>query len=387
MIVNIRMTSRHIFFYTCLLFSLSSCHVGRFFVWNFSDTNDQYKFAAETIEKGDESFEFIPAPPGIAERKAPKKLTIGGQEMSFEDALTENKTVALLIIHKDTIVYEKYFRKYAEDTPHTSFSVAKSFISALIGIAIEEGHIKSVDDPVTDYLDDFKNDGFEKITIQDLLDMRSGVKFQENYFNPFGLVAKYYYGLNIKKYTRKLEVERPADERFDYRSIDTQLLALILEKATGRPVYDYLEEKIWQPLGMEYDATWSVDSKRNKTAKAFCCLNARARDFAKFGRLYLHKGQWEGRQIVPEAWVEAATHYKSKNNFRYSNQWWHRINVDRSTLEDGQAAIHYFALGHLGQYIYVHPEKEVIIVRLGKNYGKQIGGSWQNMFRSIAEQY
>ncbi|MCB0633994.1 MAG: serine hydrolase, partial [Lewinella sp.] len=353
-----------------LLLTLTSCHVGRFFIWNFSDTNDQYKFPSEPVAKSDEPFHFIPSPPDIAERKAPKKVSIMGQPMDFEQALTDNKTVALLIIHKDTIVYEKYFRKYEEDTPHTSFSMAKSFVSALMGIAIEEGYIKSVNDPITNYLDDFKNDGFEKITIQDLLDMRSGIKFEENYFSPFGLIAKYYYGLNIKKYTRNLEIARPADERFDYRSIDTQILSLILEKATGRPVFDYLEEKIWQPLGMEYDASWSVDSKRNKTAKAYCCLNARTRDFAKFGRLYLNKGNWQGRQIVPEAWVDAATHYKAKNNFRYSNQWWHRIDIDRSTLTDGQPAIHYFALGHLGQYIYVHPEKEVIIVRLGKNYGK-----------------
>lgn len=398
-------------FLVALALLLNACHVGRFFVWNFADTRDNKKFKSVLVDNGNEPFSFIEPEVDTSKLMYPRKITVKGEKMSFEEALIKEKTTAFLIIHKDTLVYEKYFYDYEPYTPHTSFSVAKSFVSALVGIAISEGHIKSVDEPITNYIKGFKNPGFDKITIEHLLNMRSGIAFNEGYFNPFGEVAKYYYGRNLKKYIPKLKVEKDPDKSFRYISVNTQLLAYIVEIATKQPVSQYLEEKIWKPLGMEYPATWSVDSKKNATEKAFCCLNARARDFAKFGRLYLNNGNWEGKQIVPEEWVKrSATFTEPTNNFYYKYQWWHTSDAENLTDSTDLDEVHriyayknkegetiervskpgvdYYAEGILGQFIYIHPEKDLIIVRLGKKYGKVIGDSWPySIFRPVAELY
>jgi CubicO group peptidase (beta-lactamase class C family) len=315
--------------------------------------------------------------------------------------------VAFLIIRNDSILYEKYFNGRNEESFVPSFSAAKSFVSALVGIAIGEGKIKNVDQSITDYLPELlkADERFSKITIKDLLNMRSGILFTESYLNPFGNVAKSYYGRNLLAQMNILKIKEDPDKRFDYVSMNTQLLSFIVERATGKKLPDYLDEKIWQPLGMEYDATWSIDSKKHKEAKAFCGLNARARDFAKFGRLYLNKGNWNGKQIVPEDWVDASTTVnKTTQNFFYTYQWWH--NVERKNLSDtinknGISRIStytdkdgktfqylqkpmndFFANGLLGQFIYVYPEKNVIIVRLGKNSKV----NWPKLFNKIAKE-
>jgi CubicO group peptidase (beta-lactamase class C family) len=234
------------------------------------------------------------------------------------------------------------------------------------------------------------------------LDMRSGIKFGENYFNPFGDIAKYYYGTHLKKYMKHLKMESEPGKKFRYISLNTQLLALILEKATGKTPTAYLQEKLWTPLGMEYDATWSVDSKKNKTEKAFCCINGRAIDYAKLGRLYLNKGLWNGRQIVSKEWVEESTTFKyRKNNFVYSNHWWHTrdhipakdsVHIDVPYYIDPYANIpnsyvvkpsgDFFAQGLLGQYLYMYPEKNIIIVRMSKREGRNL--YWPELFKDIA---
>ncbi len=402
------MKSKTILFFL-VSFSLSSCHVGRFFKWNFADSNDQYKFQTAKVEKGKEAFQFIQPEQDTSKLIFPRTLKINGKKWDFEELLEADKTVAFLIIHKDTLVYEHYFHKYEESTPHTSFSVAKSFVSALMGIAISEGFIKNTDEPITNYLE-FENEGFDKITIQHLLDMRSGIAYNESYTNPFSDVAKHYYGLNLNKYLSELKVEKAPDQSFRYISVNTQLLAAIIEKATKKPIYDYLEEKIWKPLGMEYSATWNVDSKKNMTAKAFCCINAVAKDFAKFGRLYLKEGNWDGKQIVPKEWVKAtSTFSEAKNGFGYQNQFWHSyfyatltdstdlttpyLEVERKNKKGKEVKMvkkpdeGYWAEGILGQYIYIYPKNDIVIVRLGKKYGKNVGSGWNSVARAIAKMY
>jgi CubicO group peptidase (beta-lactamase class C family) len=390
------------------MLSLTGCHVGRFFIWNFADTGDKDKFSYESIETSLPPFKFVETPLDTPRLRVPKTLTISGERVSFEKALEDNKTTAFLIIRKDTILYEKYFGDYQHSTLHTSFSVAKSFVSALVGIAIAEGKIKSVQEPITNYLE-FENEGFNKITIEHLLDMRSGIEFNEGYYNPFGHVAKYYYGKSLRNYVKDLKVESAPGKSFNYISVNTQLLAFIVEKATGKPINEYLTEKIWKPLHMEYSATWSIDSEKDAAIKAFCCLNATARDFAKFGRLYLNNGNWNGQQIVPIDWVEKSTTFTTaKNNFQYSYQWWHLREYDKVTDSTDFSVLHttfnytqddeeitvitrpkpaYFAQGILGQYIYVHPKKDIIIVRLGHKPGKELGGSWASICDNIAALY
>lgn len=349
--------------------ALTSCHVGRFFIYNFAGINDHKKFPKGDIAKPTQPFKFHEAK-NTAGFKVPKSLTIKGEKITFEEMLEQSKTVAFLIIKNDSIYYERYLNDYEQESTVASFSMAKSYVSALMGIAISEGYIKSVEEPIANYIPELDKSKFGNVTIEHVLNMQSGIRYNESYINPFGDVAKYYYGTNLKKYITKLKVKTEPGRELEYISLNTQLLGMAIENATKKPLYQYLEEKIWLSLGMEYDASWSVDSRKNGTTKAFCCLNARARDFAKLGRLYLNNGKWNGKQIVPEAWVKRST---DRNETGYSYQWWHLPTANRND---------YAAIGILGQYTYVCPEKNIVIVRLGKNKG---GMRWEELFLTIAE--
>lgn len=377
------------------LLALPACHVGRFFLYNFADLRDNRKFPARPIAKAPVPFQFHPARPGqtIA---MPREVTLKGKKYDFEGLLKHTGTVALLVIRHDTLVYEQYREGYAAASEVPSFSAAKSFVSALVGVAIAEKYIGSIDDPIRKYLPELDARQFDPVTLRHLLQMRSGIAYNESYFNPFGDVAKYYYGRNQPKYIRKLKVKAAPDQHFEYISICPQLLGMAVARATGRPLAQYLQEKIWQPLGMEYDASWSLDSRKHNTEKAFCCLNARARDFAKFGRLYLRHGDWQGRPVVPRAWVDASVYdpaQQAANGYLYSYQWWHnrRLEAHTDTTRHGEFRVlpsgeinfakgshppakitarpagDFFAQGLLGQYIYVNPKNDFILVRLGRN--------------------
>lgn len=371
----------------------NSCHVGRFFYWNFADTGDLDRFESVPIEKGDTPFYFKestqPQNQVVPTTVAYKKKT----EVPFEEMLAKSGTTAFIVIKDDHILYEQYFDDYTKATDHPSFSVSKSFISALIGIAIEEGHIKSLDDPIRNYLPEL-DPSFDPVTLAHVINMQSGIKFSEGYFNPFGEVAKFYYGTDLKKYVNKLKVNKTPGKDWKYKSGNTQLLSLALESATKRSLQDYFQEKIWQPLGMEYDASWNIDSKKNQTTKAFCCLNARARDYAKFARLYLNQGNWNGKQIVPKDWVTKTTSFTdSTSHYIYSHHWWRNITKEDyvpSTEDSTKLKLKkvkapytdYQARGILGQFMYIHPEKEIAIIRLGDKFG---GVNWATVFRNIAE--
>lgn len=296
------------------------------------------------------------------------------EQVSFDDYLKENKTVAFLIIRNDTILYERYFKGYDKAAIVPSFSMAKSVTSMLIGIAVGEGLIKSVEEPITNYIPGLQK-GMEKITIRHLLQMTSGIKFNESYFNPFGDAATFYYGRNLRKSVKKIRPEHEPGTRYQYSSGNTQMLGLVLEYALkGQTVSAYLQEKLWQPMGMEYDASWSIDKKKNGLEKTFCCINARARDFAKLGRLYVNKGNWNGRQLVPESWVKESTRYDTTAGSAgyYQYQWW----LPRRGGE-------FIAQGILGQFIYGNPAKNLVIVRLGS---KDKNINW-GFFTSLARQY
>ena len=372
MCVNIRII---VFFLFIVLFVvLTSCHVGKFFYWNFADINDYKKFPSVPVNKSGEPFQFEKSKKNI-NIQIPDNFIEKENITDFDAFLKKHKTVAFLIIRNDTMLYEKYFFNYSDSSILPSFSMSKAYISALTGIAINEGFIKSTEQPVTDFLPELlTNDkNFQKIRIEDLLNMRSGIKFNEGYTNPFADMSKYYYGKNLNKYIKKLKIKEPPDFSYDYVSVNALLLAKAIEISTGKQLNKYLEEKIWFHLGMEYDASWNIDSKKHKQIKAFCCINARARDFAKFGRLYLNKGSWNGRQIVPEKWVIQSTsiinNSRDSQNYPYTHFW--------RVKEDGA----FFAKGILGQYIYVFPKKNLIFVRLGKKYGKV---NWADLFEKIS---
>lgn len=352
--------------------TLVSCKVGRFVAYNFADINDHKKFPSRTLESSEFKFKFDSTDKGTY----PKAIKVSNiaDSVSMDWLLETNKTVAFLMIKNDTIQYERYFKGYDEESIIPSFSMAKSITSILIGCAIDEGLIQSVEEPITNYIPEMKEIGFEKVTIKHLLQMTSALDFSESYYNPFGEAASFYYGRNLKREMSKLKLKGIPGQKFDYVSGNTQLLGLVLERALKeKTVTDYLQEKLWTPLEMEYDASWSIDKKKEGTEKTFCCINARARDFAKIGRLYLNKGNWNGKQIVSEQWVKASTKIDTTEGSAdfYQYQWW----LPSKTGD-------FIAEGILGQYIYVNPSKNVVIVRLGKDNGNV---NWTDFFMALAK--
>ena len=378
-----------------------SCHIARFFIYNFADINDYKKFPASKLIHSPTPFYFAASTARVV---LPDTLKHKKKVYNLTEGLKINGTVAFIIIRNDSLLYEWYDKGFSAESIVPSFSMVKSFVSILVGIAIDEGHIKSTTEPITNYLDYLDKNKFGNITIQHLLDMQSGIKFGEVYFNPLSDVAKYYYGRNLKKYVKHMKIKKQPGKEFDYISLNAQLLGLILEKATGQTLTSYMQQKLWAPLGMEYDATWSLDSKKHHTEKAFCGLNARPRDFAKFGRLYLNKGIWQGTRLVSENWVRQSLEFTEvKNDFEYSNQWWHTIKWSKIEDTVNVPKLHhiitetnkgksqkyliypsgdFYADGFLGQVLYVYPEKKIICVRLGRKYGKL---EWPEFFRDLAE--
>jgi CubicO group peptidase (beta-lactamase class C family) len=343
---------------------MQSCLVGRYVWYNFSNITDYKIFPSRPLSKSDTPFRFA---------EAPKSERIGTARVAkIDSVVSANNSVAFLIIRNDSLLMERYYQQYDAGSTVASFSMAKSYTSALIGAALADGLIQSVEEPITNYLTELKGrQGFDQIKIRHLLQMTSGIKSSESYYNPLGQAAKLYYGRNLRGYLSRLKTDYAPGTKFAYRSVNTQLLGLIIERATKKNVTDYMNEKIWSYLNAEYDATWSIDKKKNGLEKTFCCINAKARDFAKFGRLFLHEGRWNGQQLLPQEWItESTTSSKTEGAVEYYGyQWW----ISRKG---------FYADGLHGQYIYVNRAKNLIIVRLGKSEGKI---PWYSFFDQLSE--
>lgn len=281
--------------------------------------------------------------------------------------LADTGTQAFLVIQDDTLIYERYFMGYQRDSIVTSFSVAKSFDSAMIGIAIQEGYINSVEDPITEYIPELveRDPRFQDISIRHLLMMASGIGYSEDrLFLPED--DNLTYGFNDLRHLALTEtrVAEPPEQSFLYNNYNPLLLGLILERATGKTVTAYLQEKLWTPLGMEFDGSWSLDSEESGFEKMESGINARAIDFAKLGRLYLNHGNWNGTQVVPAEWVAQSIQDNGLLQDApvfYGYMWWGKNCTSQS--QD------FFALGNMGQFIYVSPARDLIIVRNGESYG------------------
>lgn len=300
--------------------------------------------------------------------------------VSLDSFATLHKTITFLIIRNDTIIYNKYNKGYTENSLVSSFSMVKPFVSTLIGIAIDEGKITSENDYIVDYLPEFRDKiGWDKITIKNLLQHTSGIRFTDSKLSPISDNAEFYWGDNLRKRMFSLTLECPPNTKFRYSSENTLLLGYIIEKVSGGTISKYLENKIWKPLGMEAPASWSLDrNDANAIEKAFCCLQARAIDFAKLGRLYLNGGNWNGKQIVSKRWVELSTHSDPSGNNKhfYNNNW------GIGPFKYGS----YFAVGLFGQYLYMYPEKNIIIVRFGDTEVSNHPNYWQEIFLQIIDQ-
>jgi CubicO group peptidase (beta-lactamase class C family) len=358
--------------------SVDRSTVARAMWWMEADVDDQFRFPARLIPAGDEA---SPLPAGTEiELSAAPLGADGSGGGGFDGALRETGTLAFVVAHQDRLVYERYLDGSDRRTLHTSFSVAKSFLSTLVGIAIDEGLIERVDDPLTDFIPELtERDGrFARITVRDLMTMSSGLRYEEHFaLLPWGDDVNTYYGVDLRALALDdAQIEGPPGQEWHYNNYNPLLLGMVLERATGMSVSDYMASRLWQPLGAEADATWSLDSEDSGFEKMESGINATAVDYARFGLLFLNGGEWNGTRIISEDWVRAATAADDSTDpaEHYQYFWW----VDRE--RPGR----YYALGNFGQYVYVAPDADVVIVRLGRDWGAD-NDAWLATFRDIAD--
>jgi CubicO group peptidase (beta-lactamase class C family) len=270
--------------------------------------------------------------------------------------MKDQRTAGLVIIQDGKIRLEKYGLGFSGDGRWTSFSVAKSLTSTLVGAAIKDGYIKSIDDKVSDYIPDLKGSVYDNVTIKQLLTMTSGVKWNEDYADPKSDVAlfnahKAEPGVDVTvSYMRKLKREVPPGTKWVYKTGETNLIGVLVSSATKKSLSNYLSEKVWRPFGMERDASWLLGSTAHEISG--CCLQASTRDFARFGLFMLGGGKVEGKSVLPDGWIAAATKKQADTNQvkgGYGYQWW--------TMNDGS----YAAQGIFGQGIFIDPKRKLII--------------------------
>ena len=359
---------------------IDSSYLARYVFLNAVDITDYKVFPERPIHNTAPVFHFQPAEkdeditPTL--EQVVRKNAPGSRATTIDEFLAGNQTVAFLVIQNDRLLFERYYNGYTHDSICTSFSAAKSFVSALIGIALHEKLIHSLDDPITKYLPQLSAPYWEAITIHHLVSMSSGLGYNENFFFPWNDKPRIYYSLDLRALAVKARKETQPGTRFHYNNYNLVLLGMILERVTSSSVCSYLEEKVWKPLGMEFPASWSLDSQQSGMEKMESGLNARAIDFAKFGRLYLRRGDWNGVQIVPESWVVESTTVEPDakwSNYKYL--WW----IARS----GKGR--FLAAGNLGQFIYVAPDKDCLIVRFGRGRPRDWKQVYPRLFGALAD--
>ena len=274
-----------------------------------------------------------------------------GNPMTLTQYLLDGPTVAFSIIRNDSVLYEYYAENYHDSSIVSSFSVSKAFVGVTLGCAIQDGYIKSVEDSIIAYLPELKDKpGMEKVKIRHLINHISGLKYNTLSFM--------YYKRNLDKIASYVNVADPPGSYFKYDNGNIQLLSILIERATGKKFQDYFAERVWNRIGAEHEMNWSVDGKKTKTIKSFCCMAGINRDFAKLGRLMLHKGKWNGKEIFPESWYHEMIKWDLKERSAWDNEygWW------LGPKDYG----YYYAAGLWGQYVIVYPAKNLIITRFTK---------------------
>lgn len=379
-------------------FTYNAEYVSRLLRWGESDVNTYLTdLPQRPLQPAPTPFYFDEAPD--EERVAALFESLLDVD-DFDAFMGETGTLAFLVIQDDALLYENYFNGAERDSLMTSFSVAKSFTSALIGSAIASGYINGIDGPITDYLPELsaRDPHFNDITIRHLLMMASGLDYQEmrpGIFNGDDPLTTYYPD------QRQISLENtnindPPGAYFFYNKYHPQLLGMILERATGSSVVDYMQENLWNPIGMEFSGSWNIDSEESGFEKMEAGVNARAIDFAKLGRLYLENGRWNGTQVLPADWVADSTQVDTAVH----NDAYYRDEFGQTIFNSGQGYYKYMWYGLLrdgdeydfvaegdhGQIIYVSPQERLIIVRLGTEYGIPMF-DWLDAFYQFAGQF
>jgi CubicO group peptidase (beta-lactamase class C family) len=353
---------------------------------NFRNMDTMFDY--RTVHRGDTVFEL-----GEEKRALPETFSYGGKVINTADFIDETWTTGLIVLKGDKVAFEEYYRGNDRNSKAISWSVAKSFVSALVGIAVEEGYIKDIADPVSDYVPLLKSSGYNGVSIKDVLEMSSGIRFSEVYSDFFSDINRMGRVIALNKsldsFVSSLENEREPGTYNHYVSMNTQVLGMVLRDATGRNISSYLEDKIWKKTGMESDAYWLVDGDGMELA--FGGLNVVLRDYARFGLLYLNGGKMMGRQVVPADWVRASVNPTEPHLLPgkrpssdwvlgYGYQWW--------IPEDPQGD--FLAIGIYNQFIYVSPRYHVVIAKTSAYADYDRDGEEKELesiafFRAIAE--
>jgi CubicO group peptidase (beta-lactamase class C family) len=368
-------------------------YVLRVLLWQESDAFDWQKFPARELQPAPVAFHFESA----SDPRVAQVLAEAAGVPDWEGFLDETETQAFIVIQDGRVLYENYFNNTQRDSIVTSFSVAKSFASTLVGMAIEEGFIDSVNDPVTKYLPELaeRDPRFTAITLRHLLLMASGLNYVEmrpNILEGDDPLTTYYPDQRELALTHTEIAEDPG-MHFNYNKYHPQLLGMVLERATGMPVTEYMQTRLWDRIGMEYAGSWSLDSDSSGFEKMETGVNARAIDFAKLGQLFLDGGKWEGEQVLSADWVQESTspddlpgdagYYRGRLDDMpgapyYKYMWW---GFDR-----GGGQYDFSAEGDKGQLIYVSPQARMVIIRNGINYGIP-WYEWPRIFYQFASEY
>ncbi|WP_207420614.1 serine hydrolase domain-containing protein [Desertivirga brevis] len=345
-----------------LIYATDTTYIYKALIYQQVGIDDLNLFSSREVKKG------------LAGQKWAQSKQYNKKKLSdtLRKTLEETESVAFLVIKNDSIHYEKYWDGYSDTSLSNPFSVTKSIVGLLVGIAIDEGKINSVEQHVSDFLPEFKEGRKAEITIKHLLQMASGLDFMESYNTPFNYTTESYYGDDLKKLVSKLKVIEAPGSVYRYKSGDTQVLGLILAKATGMTISEYASQKLWQKLGVARSALWSLD-KVNGVEKAYCCYYTNAPDLAKIGKLILQNGKFNGEQLISSDYLKASLTPNnlpgtngSKTNF-YGYQWW---------LLNRNGQVIYCARGLAGQYLMVIPSRNIIIVRLGKKRNREKQGEF-----------
>ena len=367
------MTLRLRFLMIALLIGLSACKmVWRSVRYNVPSVTDYKLWEERPIRTSGnttplQDFTQIGIPPA-SEWAVGKHYKDG---MSTEQYFRKTGTVAFLVLRGDSLLYEYYSKDFDRTSRFNCFSMSKVYVSTLLGIAVDEGYITSIDQSIGDYLPWCTDSARCAIKIRHLLQMTSGIRSNESYLNPWATSTKLYYGDQVEELMRGVELNKTPGKSFFYQNTNSQLLGMIIAEATGRPLAQYLEEKIWKPIGMESDAGWSLHEGTD-IEKAFCCLNARARDFARFGLLFLNGGVWNGEEIVSLDWISQVTSLDTLEGARqrYQYNWY-------TTAEQED----FYGQGLLGQFTYICPSKRTVIIRLGNSLDYRV--PWYDNFKHL----
>lgn len=362
---------RRFYILIIILGFLSSCTTFKSIKCGSPSTDTYLNFAVDTIATSDTIKQVL-----ISSAKHDRYF----EDSKFTGGRFKSETIgdyfsrvrgngALLIVRNDTILLEKYYGNFSQHSPSNIFSITKAVTALLCGIAVDEGYL-SLDDPITQYITELNNADplFKQLTIEHLLDMRTGLDFEESYgWNPFSKMAKLYYGSDVVKQFKKLHFKSIPGTKHYYNSMSTALLGVAIERAVGMPFAQYLQKKVWEPLDMESDALITLDDNKHRQAKAYGGLVSNVRDLAKIGRLYLNGGVYNKTQIVSKEWIDRSIHSSLKNE-AYSFGWNNII-----TRVDGKDIVtpRFFAIGLYGQILFCDPEQNLIFVTLGEKKGAE----------------